>query len=129
MGLFDRLRGKDRDDDDTPASGPVDLAALGPEVPDPAGFAPRWDGSYHAGTSTLTFVGGGRVVEQADGARRTGEWTSAGRFLVTAPLEPAVTFTVTGTTEDGFTARRTTVVDRVTTELTYRFEPSTPADG
>lgn len=126
MGLFDRLRGKDRDDD-TPASGPVDLASMGDDVPDPTAFQPRRDGSYRAGGSTLTFAGGTVVEREDDGAVRTGEWTSAGRFLVRAPLEPAVTIAVTGTTEGGFTARRTTVVDRTTAEVEYVFTPSAPA--
>jgi hypothetical protein len=127
MGILDALRGRkagdgnNNDGDDGGRVGPGDPAA-----PDPTNFKPRTDGSYVADGSSLRF-GGGKVRESADDSDavvRSGDFTSSGRFSVSAPFEMLVTFAVTDIADDSFVARRTSVADRTSAELTYRFRPA-----
>lgn len=116
MGLFDALRGRDREV-------PADQAGTdgGGEQVD---FRPRSDGSYRSTAGALQFAG--RTVRETDtaGLTRSGEFTPAGRFLLAAPLEPSVVVTVVNIGDDSFTARRTAVADRRVETLDYRFAPS-----
>lgn len=116
MGLFDALRGRDRE---------VPTDQLGAEAGgEQIDFRPRSDGNYRSSAGTLQFAG--RTVRETDtdGLTRSGEFTPAGRFLLSAPLEPSVVVTVVGLGEDSFTARRTAVADRRVETLDYRFTPS-----
>lgn len=116
MGLFDALRGRDRE---------VPTDQLGAEAgSEQIDFRPRNDGSYRSSAGTLLFSG--RTVREidTDGLRRTGEFTPAGRFLLAAPLEPSVVVTVVALGDDCFTARRTAVAGRSVETLDYRFAAS-----
>lgn len=121
MGLFDALRGRNADSRDDEAEEPTDASGAPPES---SAFSPRSDGSYRAEGSTLQF-GGSRVHEtDGHGVVRSGEYTPAGRFLVTAPLESAVTVSIIDAHADGFLARRTATADRSSVELRYDFVPT-----
>lgn len=114
MGLFDALRGRKADSGEEPADAPG-------AAPEPVAFSPRSDGSYQADGSTLRFAGARVHETDSDGVVRSGEYTPAGRFLVTAPLESAVTVSVIRSDAGGFLARRTATADRSSVELSYAF--------
>lgn len=121
MGLFDALRGRNADSNQHQPEDPADAPGAPPES---AAFSPRSDGSYRTEGSSLQF-GGSRVHEtDGQGVVRSGEYTPAGRFLVTAPLEAAVTVSVIRSDADGFLARRTATADKTSVELHYRFDPT-----
>lgn len=121
MGLFDSLRGRNTDRGDDQQLEPANAPGAAPES---IAFSPRSDGSYRADGSSLQF-GGSRVYEtDGQGVVRAGEYTSAGRFLVTAPLESAVTVSVIRSEAEGFLARRTATADRSSVEVHYRFVPT-----
>lgn len=135
MGILDALRGRksredDGDDGVTPETDHGD-----PAGPDSAEFRPRTDGIYLSEAAALQFIGS-RVREAAgvadpEAARaalaapevRSGEYTSSGRFSVSAPFEMLVAYTITGVGEDFFLARRTDANDRSTADLRYTFSP------
>lgn len=148
-----RGRKSRNDDGDNGDNGTTEIGPGDPAAPDPTDFRPRTDGIYLAfpdtgGTtdatgSTVPAVGhalqftGSRVREVSGvtdqnaavaaltGSEvRTGDYTSTGRFSVSAPFEMLVTFAVTEIGDDHFTARRTDAKDRSTAELRYAFRPT-----
>ncbi|WP_029136181.1 hypothetical protein [Nakamurella lactea] len=132
MGILDALRGRKSGDDhnnadENAAGGGGQVGPGDPAAPDPTNFQPRTDGSYLAEGSGLRF-GNGKVTETDGGPdstpARVGDYTPTGRFSVSAPFEMLVTFAVTAVGDDYFVARRTSVADRSSVELTYRFRPS-----
>lgn len=115
MGLFDALRGRGREE-------PADQAG-GEPAAGPVDFRPRTGSTYTSDSGSLTF--GTRTVSETapDGQVRTGEFTSAGRFLLTAVLETSVAITVTDTGSDNgaaaFRARRTDIGTREVVSVEY----------
>jgi len=152
-GRKSRNNNGDDGDDGATEIGPGDPAAS-----DPTNFRPRTDGIYLAvpdsGIAThLTASGspgsghalqftGSRVREVSGVADRdaavaalagsdvrTGDYTSTGRFSVSAPFEMLVTFAVTEIGDENFAARRTDAKDRSTAELRYAFRPTVGSAG
>ncbi len=136
MGILDSLRGRrSRDDDDAGGRPGSEIGLDDPSEPDRLDFRPRSDGIYLCDPLALQFTGP-RVREAVgaadpEGARaalskpevRSGEYTSSGRFSVSAPFEMLVTYTVIDVDDDSFVARRTDAGDRSTMERHFRFSP------
>lgn len=114
MGLFDALRGRG-----TPerVSGP-----LGDTADEPVQLVPSPGARFEAEGSTLSFgIGSVSEIDSAN-VRRNGEYTIAGRFLLSAPLQPSVVITLTSplvADTQNFTARRTDIRTRLTVDLHY----------
>lgn len=115
MGLFDALRGRGRGDEE-PAAG------LGTFLDEVVQLSPAPGSRYACDGSAITFGAGSVSEVDGDGVRRSGEYTPAGRFLLSASLEPSVVITLTSPVlpdTASFTARRTDIARRDTRELQY----------
>lgn len=131
MGLFDSLRGRRTQQ---PDSSGAEIGPMDPGEPDPIDLRPRTDGSYHSSAGALRFTAAAvRESPEADPAAakqdlgsadaRTGEYTSAGRFLVRSPARGSVTFSAVAVTPDLLTLRRTDIGTGDSAVVDFRFQP------
>lgn len=133
MGLFDALRGRRTKEPGGETAG-GEIGPMDPGEPDPIDLRPRTDGSYLSEAGALRFTGSQvRESPETDPAAarrdlgspdaRTGEYTSAGRFLVRSPARGSVTFSAVAVTPELLSLRRTDIGTGDSAVYEFRFQP------